>query len=336
MGILINVAFIISGAYFLLRAIIKKYFPGASLGVLILCQFMLILGCGALLIVNPPTFYNMPGSLALALTLWGLYFWQRASRSCRIHPGFLAAGSLLMALVAACRPQMLVGSFLIIPIFWGHVRSALTQKQFKSCALNFIQAALPYMIVAALVMYYNFARFGSPFDFGANYNLTTNDMTHRGFHLDRLPFGLFTYLFQTPALIGHFPFMSPVSLQNTYQGTTIAETMYGGFFWFNAGCGALLFLKNVKKELKDRKLWLLSILSAVMAVIVVCADVEMAGILQRYGSDFGLFFALPAAICIFALEEKAKSAAAKRIYQKVLYLAFIWTIGINFVWLLAK
>ncbi len=335
-GILINVAFIIAGAYFLLRALARKYFPNTSLGVFILCQCMLILGCGTLLIVNPPTFYNMPGSMALALTLWGLYFWLRAAKNPRIHPGFLSLGALLMALVAASRPQMLVGSFLIIPIFWGHIKSALSGKQFRTFVLNFVQAALPYMIVAALVMYYNFARFGSPFDFGANYNLTTNDMTHRGFHLDRLPFGIFAYLFQTPSLIGHFPFMSSVSLQNTYQGMTIAETMYGGFFWFNCGTMALVFLGNVKRELKEKKLWLLSILSAVMAVIVVCADVEMAGILQRYGSDFGLFFILPAVICILALGEKATNGDGQKIYQKALYLSFIWTAGINFVWLLAK
>lgn len=48
---------------------------------------------------------------------------------------------------------------------------------------------LPYIIVAAGVMYYNAARFGSPFDFGANYNLTFNDMTLRGFRIDRFLYG---------------------------------------------------------------------------------------------------------------------------------------------------
>lgn len=36
-------------------------------------------------------------------------------------------------------------------------------------------------------MWYNAARFGSPFDFGANYNLTSNDMTRRGFAVGASP-----------------------------------------------------------------------------------------------------------------------------------------------------
>ena len=155
------------------------------------------LGCGMLLIVHPPTFYNMPVSMALALTLWGLYCWVRALDTPPrpdvppdAHPDvrFMAAGGLLMALVAACRPQMLVGSFLILPLFWSYVKDNLRQPdRRRAVAIRILWTALPYVIVAGLLMYYNWARFGSPFDFGANYNLTTNDMTHRGFHLDRLP-----------------------------------------------------------------------------------------------------------------------------------------------------
>ena len=162
-------------------------------------------------------------------------------------------------------------------------------------------------------------------------------MTHRGFHLDRLPFGIFAYLFQTPSLIGHFPFMSSVSLQNTYQGMTIAETMYGRLFLVQLRSnGPCVSRKRKTGAKRGKSCWLLSILSAVMAVIVVCADVELAGILQRYGSDFGLFFILPAVICILALGEKATNGDGQKIYQKALYLSFIWTAGINFVWAVGK
>ena len=58
--------------------------------------------------------------------------------------------------------------------------------------------ALPFVLVAAGLMWYNAARFGSPFDFGANYNLTSNDMTKRGFNPGRIGPALFYYLLALP------------------------------------------------------------------------------------------------------------------------------------------
>ena len=57
-------------------------------------------------------------------------------------------------------------------------------------------------------MLYNNTRFNSPFDFGANYNLTTNDMTKRGFIFDRFAMGINTYLFQLPSFQPIFPSVS--------------------------------------------------------------------------------------------------------------------------------
>ena len=332
-GIIINCAAIIAGIYFLMDILVRKYFRQASVGLFAILQILLTLGSGLLLIVNPPTFYNMPVSMALALTVWGLYCWQRAVREndtpdCR----FLALGALFMALVAPCRPQMLVGSFLILPMLWKPFMKGLRQSK-KTAVRQLIALALPYIIVAVLLMYYNYARFGSPFDFGANYNLTTNDMTHRGFHLDRLPFGLFMYLFQTPGFCGRAPFMIPTSITTAYQGTTIAETMYGGFLWFNLITGALLFFGNVKDTLRKKGLMSLCLLSVLLGIIVVCADIEMAGILQRYGCDFGFFLMLPAVITVLALHERA---GVKKIFNQIIMLVFLFTGVINFLWLLAK
>lgn len=87
---------------------------------------------------------------------------------------------------------------------------------------------------------YNTLRFGSPVDFGANYNLTTNDMTRRGFVLDRIGLGIFSYLFQTPNMISQFPFFAGTAMETSYMGTTVSDTMYGGLFTSNiillAGC----------------------------------------------------------------------------------------------------
>lgn len=344
-GIIINCAAIIVGVYSLLGILVKKYFPNTSIGFFIILQVLGALGSGLLLIVNPPTFYNMPVSLGLALTLWGLYFWIKSIKGLNegINRPNLVIGSVFMALVAACRPQLLVGSFLAVPLFWNALKTSITNTK-KQTAVTILQASIPYIITAVFLMYYNYTRFGSPLDFGANYNLTTNDMTHRGFHLDRLPFGLFMYLIQPPSFYGRFPFMTPTEIGTGYQGTTILETMYGGFFWFNLIAGSLFFFGYARKFLKTKGLSVLCVMSALMAVIVVCADIQMAGILQRYGCDYGVFFIFASWLVILTIHEKivlyennchTRHFVLQNLFSKIMLVIFLLTILINALWLLA-
>ena len=84
-----------------------------------------------------------------------------------------------------------------MPIFWQRYigQKAAAQPRRGREAAAFI---LPVVVVAAGLMWYNAARFGSPFDFGANYNLTGNDMTQRGFNAVRIGPAVFTSLFELP------------------------------------------------------------------------------------------------------------------------------------------
>ena len=79
-----------------------------------------------------------------------------------------------MAMVAACRPQLVLLSLCAIALFWDTICQLKKQREARKALAA---ALLPYGIVAVALMLYNAARFGSPLDFGANYNLTTNDMT---------------------------------------------------------------------------------------------------------------------------------------------------------------
>ena len=90
----------------------------------------------------------------------------------------MVAGAALIALTLAARPQMVLAAMFGLVLFWPFLRDARGNAQARRACLGAFRAALvPFLVVAAAVMVYNFARFGSPLDFGANYNLTTNDMT---------------------------------------------------------------------------------------------------------------------------------------------------------------
>ena len=168
-----------------------------------------------------------------------------------------------------------------------------------------ISALIPFIIVAAFLMYYNAARFGSPFDFGANYNLTTNDMTHRGFHLDRLWLGTYMYVFQPPCFTTAFPFVRYVPSDIHYQGKTILEHMYGGILWLNPLMFSMCLYFKKHQQLKAHKLTSMVWMCIAFGLIIVVADTQMAGILFRYLCDFGIFFSIASVLILLSITDNA-------------------------------
>ena len=88
----------------------------------LLLSCMLAVGSGVLTFALYPDMYSVPILTGLVCTAAGLALWLRAGRdpAC-IRPLPLALGSLCMALVAACRPQLLLLSLLSLPLFFDAV-----------------------------------------------------------------------------------------------------------------------------------------------------------------------------------------------------------------------
>lgn len=304
-GISINISLFIILAFLLLDAIMKKWFKEIPFISYLLLAQVFIASSGIIFALRKPDLYAMPITMALILNMAGLYFWITFDRhKTKTMQGVcLGLGSLCMALVVGCRPQFLLFSFLAIPLFWKklvHDRELFSKKSIAH-TLAFL---LPYVAVAAVAMWYNYARFGSVFDFGANYNLTTNDMTKRGANLGRVPLGLFAYFFQLPAISPRFPFVAETNLSNCYMGTTILESMFGGVLAAQPILWLIALTKFVRAELKEKRLYVFVICSAVFSVIVAIADAQMAGILNRYYMDYSYLLLLPAVLIAFVLLEK--------------------------------
>lgn len=295
------------GVFYLLRQIIRRWFSHTPFGVYLILGLLMGNACGMLMESWRPEFYPIPIFSGLAFTFFGLGLWIRAADSWDaelIGKGkakttllYLLFGSLCLALVAGCRPQLVLGSFFCFPL----LASFVIRKDGRKCAAfggKLLAFALPYFAVAAFLMYYNYARFGSPFDFGANYNLTGNDMTLRGLYFDRLPLGLFTYLFQAPNINLRFPFVHATNLAETYLGLTVDEGMYGGVFVTHLFLLFPLLTFAAKDKLKEKKLCGFIGIAYAAALIIAAADTEMAGILSRYCSDF-LWLLFLAAVLVF-------------------------------------
>lgn len=304
-GVFLSACFAVSGVYYLLAKIRKRWFPKSSYVWYMILAVIMSNGMQLCCAMLRADFYYLPIITALAFSLWGIGFVFAATEDInrKGSMGKLALGAFLLAATAGCRPQFLVGSILILPV----VSPVLFVSPKDRRGLGRLAAFfMPYVIVAACLMYYNYIRFSSFFDFGANYNLTTNDMTRRGFHIGRVPDGIFMYLFQAPNGKLVFPFAEMTGFYSDYLGETIRDWTYGGAFWTHMILLVLIGMLLLQKKMQDKGVLGFSVFSLVMGIVVVVADTEMAGILNRYYTDFLWLFLLPAMIVLFQLWENYK------------------------------
>ncbi|WP_172134991.1 cytochrome C oxidase Cbb3 [Adlercreutzia sp. ZJ473] len=320
-GVLIAALAFILGCSALLDRFARYHFKRVSLGLYLLLQIPLVFCCGILYLVKFPTFYSLPIMCGLAFSVWGLYCWMRGRLSKHACAWYLA-GSLCMALVAGCRPQLLALSLLAFPLFW---RTYITKRRLltPAGAREFACLVAPYVVVAAGIMGYNYARFGSLTDFGANYNLTVNDMTKRGMNVGRLAPAFFAYFLQPPNVTGTFPFIQAVDFSTTYMGQTIKEVTFGGIF----ACLPVLWILPFARRILDlrrrarstRTIMGVIVVLLASGVLVALLDAEMAGILQRYYADFSFMFLAAVVLLAFIVNENmAAGSTAHVIGMKVL------------------
>ena len=320
-GVLIACIAFVLGCSALLDRFARYHFKRVSLGLYLLLQIPLVFCCGVLYLLKFPTFYSLPIMLGLAFSVWGLYFWMRGRASGSPCKWYLA-GSLCMALVAGCRPQLLALSLLAFPLFW---RLFITKRHLLTPrgAREFACLVAPYLVVAAGLMWYNYARFGSPTNFGANYNLTVNDMTKRGFSFGRLAPAFFTYFLQPPSITGVFPFIQAAPFETTYMGQTIKEVTFGGILaclpilWILPFSKRILKMRIAQRSTRTIAGVIIVLISA--GVLVALLDAQMAGILQRYYADFSFMFLAAAVLLAFIVNENLDQGSTKRnVLMKVL------------------
>ena len=324
--VFINAVFVLIGVALLLDEIVKRWFSKLPLSMYLMFTSMFSFGAGLVFLLMKPDFYAVPLSMAMACCFLGLYFWLHSIKENKIDIPCIAAGSLLMALEAAVRPQFLLASFLCVLLFWSAIfkKRTLFSRKSIGATLGFI---VPYVVVAALVMVYNFDRFGSPFDFGASYNLTFNNMPYRGWHLDRILNGTIGFLFTPSSVTNRFPYIDVSTFITSYQGPSADEPLFGGLIYNSFYLLPTLIPFCFKKIISDKRIRLYTYLAPVCALVVMIADSNMAGVLVRYNCDFAWYLMISAFLIMgmgynAALSHGKNGVAEKGIYT-ALYICFV-------------
>lgn len=292
----------------------KRWFPRLPFYLYMMISVLTVCAGNYLFVIARPDLYDTPIMAANMFTAAGLWLWIKGKYTLSVKGKRICyfLGSLSMALVAGCRPQMLLFSFLAIPLFWKE--TVRERKLFgKENIGDSVCICLPYLLTAAGIMYYNWARFGSPFDFGATYSLTSNDMTKRGFYLHQALLGIWHYFLRPPVVESDFPYLQGVQIASgSYMGKLNAEYTYGGLLASNAFLWILFGIGKGKDWLKEKGIYALVWVSIAVSVILGIADVTGAGILQRYMVDMIWGVWLGAVLICFTLGEMAAEKGRMR------------------------
>ena len=313
--------------------ILKKWFPNFPYILYLLIMAVFPFCIGSIAVVHRPTIYEVPISMGMMFAVLGLDLWLESVQNGEIVSiPKMAAGSFCVALVAGCRPTIFV-VFLFSFIIFGefvHKKKGEILTYRKAIAAF----CLPFIVVAVGLMYYNWIRFGSVFDFGANYNLTNNDMTKRGFHVGRIGLGLFEFLWKPLTLSVRFPFVKIQNVESSYMGKMICSSNIGGIF---ALCPLFLVCVTIvlcRKRFKQyRQPYRLAALAAVLAVLIIALTVNMAGIYPRYKADFGFLIGIASvlAVCMTdaCLSASSRSVEVLHWYYVLLFWMCVASIFLN-------
>lgn len=282
-----------------------RFHPRTKLGVCLLAQIgvmfssMLAFGCRC------PTIYTLPALMSMTLLALGFAVLLRARR-----PLGIVLASLSWALILACRPQIflfaVVGMACIVAMAWRE------KGRHYALARVLPWIVLPVIFVALLLFVYNYLRFGSFLDFGASYNLTGNDMTHRPFSPAMCLIALFYNFVQLPVLSPTFPFITPTDVSPDYVGWITKEDMFGGMFWI----APFLFFTLTLIWDKNRSARGLVAAVLISAVVVSVFDTLAAGLLSRYYLDYAFPLAVLASIAFMRwMDMGARNVARKALLQ---------------------
>lgn len=198
----------------LLVKCMRKILPNTPFGLYLLGILLLNSGSVALCFVSRPKFYEMVYAVGLAFSAIGLYllvsaFWKEKWNYAQIF-----FGGMCLAFAVGCRPTMVFYSFLLAP----YLLNCFWKKEVKGKILPLIMLMIPYVLTAMFLMWYNAVRFGSPFDFGQNYQLTVTDMAKDSYKLATIPWCLWFGMFQPLSITAQFPFVFSGSAANDFVG----------------------------------------------------------------------------------------------------------------------
>jgi len=275
------------------RFCVKKYMPNARFAFYILSFLTLFFASGIFAQLRYTRQYSVVQPAGLMFALAGLLLLLKSVDNEKVNRLKLFFACLCLALIAGCRPNMIFVSLLVPFVLWKY-------RSWKLLAF----VAIPYVIVAIPLCVYNYVRFDSIFEFGAQYNLSSVDLSKFKLlnplgKIIRIFYDMSFYLFVPNKYSLYFPFVEclPSHAESTFT--------LGALNYIGSGSGmvnfpivfCLLYLFKISRTVATAQR--LSLMFIIIAAIIITLDSFVLGFGGRYALDFSIFLILPSLFCAY-------------------------------------
>jgi hypothetical protein len=319
--------FAILAVFAAIHGLLALFRPRANLLLLLAGEAAVICGSFLYLMQASLSFYYLPllsaaGWLA-AFVACSCYGALSAKKGKRILL-FACAGICVVMLVLSRPNSVLLAAAFAAPLFLGILLAKTRPVQEKlQCALPFL---IPVAIGAAAIMYYNYIRFGSLFEFGTSYQLTESDIRYNSVALSLHHFTsmLYHYFGESFVYTEFFPFLRFTTEKCVDFGNYLYQEYSVGLFQMPLNLGILLSVFTfVSKDKKDSlKKWTLGLLLPGI-LILGYLNFLLGGIHIRYVCDLGLMLSLAALLLLLEHIHWDQARSARILYVSALCLCLV-------------
>lgn len=322
----------IMGLTALYSCFVRKFFPLLNVGNAVVCLILLQSACGIWHSLGRMDFYEIATAAGFAFLTWGVYFLLSANIIGKGDISLIktAASSLLIAIAVLCRPTLALycicaGFFFLL---------AFPRRKKLSYLLS---ALLPMVLLGLGQMWYNYARFGNPFEFGIQYSLTINNFTATEFHWQIAMIPLYNYLINAPVFTTTYPFIhtsvQQMDIGSFFYFDTPMTYSTSGIFWTALPMFAYFLSGRAMRKLPDRKSRISAFtyigIPCVIIPLVIIALIWESGYATRYIADFGWEMIIGAYAILFFLSTHATQDIVKKQVKIFLCFSMFWALLIN-------
>ena len=201
-------------------------------------------------------------------------------------------------------------------------------KNFKKNVFNFIPCFIILILGFIGIGLYNYNRFGSFIDFGANYQLTVSDVSKNKILLENFKPAMFYYLFQPFEISKTFPYLKLVVYDIKNFNLSHYTYSYRTFGIFMIPISLFIFVGLFNRKNKQHIIF--NILTLLFMIILAFLDFSLAGVHTRYVMDIYPFIIFVAICNILIVNDLADKIWKKKLTFLISFALIVVSFGIFF------
>lgn len=249
-------------------------------------------------------------SSAMAFTFFAFHAMRR--RNIPLRAAMLALAAIMLTLTVLSRPTAALMCAAVFPIFLDFLLK-IKRENLREGVITVASFALPLAAGACFVMWFNAVRFGSPFDFGADYQLTVSDISKNEFEFKWLFSALFSYFMYPFWFANGAPYIvmgNQIVLPPVVSERYVYADSYVGAFAHGLPFAVMLFNRVLRLDReeggKDGAKTAFAVLTVALAIFMAFFNFCYAGVNMRYIYDIVPMLSLVGSFILLDLHGRSR------------------------------